>query len=135
MDLKEGWEKKALVVLGVVVLIIILYSYFAPFNGTPDNVTQPQVTSTGPVTPILFVSPLNNNTTNNTTLSGNLTKTAAQAQDIAQKANPEYAITSTTQATLNVNGKQISVWNLTLSKDQDSKTVYVDASNGNILVV
>ncbi|UTB32828.1 MAG: PepSY domain-containing protein [Methanobacterium sp. ERen5] len=120
--------------MGVVVIIIFLYAYFAPFGGTPNNVTQPQVTSTGSVTPITFVSPSNNNS-NNTTSSGNLTKTAAQAQDIALKANPGYLISSTTQATLNDNGKQISVWNLTLSKDQDSKTVYVDASNGNIVTV
>jgi len=136
MDLKEGWEKKALIGLGALLVIIILYAYFSPFNGTPDNTTQPQVTSTGTVTPVTFVSPTNNNTTNNnSSVIGNFTITAAQAQDLAQKANQGYAISSTTQANININGMQYSVWNLTLTKDQSTKTVYVDASNGNILSV
>lgn len=134
MDLKEGWEKKALIGLGAAVLIIVLYAYFAPYNGTPNNISQPQVTSTGTVTPVTFVSPSNNNnTTNNTTVSGNFAINASTAQDTAQKANPGYAITSATQANININGMQYAVWNLTLRNDQSSKTVYVDATNGNIL--
>lgn len=134
MDLKEGWEKKALIGLGTVVVIIILYSYFAPYNGTPDNITQPQVTSTGSVTPVTFVSPSNNNSTNST-LNGNFTITGAQAQQIAQNANPGYTISSTNQANIAVNGTQYSAWILSMSNGTASKTVYVNAANGNILTV
>ncbi|ADZ09400.1 hypothetical protein Metbo_1156 [Methanobacterium lacus] len=134
MDLKEGWEKKALIGLGAVVVIIILYSYFAPYTGTPDNITQPQVTSTGSVTPVTFVSPSNNNSTNSS-LNGNFTITAAQAQQIATNANPGYTISSTNQANIAVNGTQYSAWILSLSNGTASKTVYVNAANGNILTV
>ena len=134
MDLKEGWEKKALIGLGAVVVIIVLYSYFAPYNGTPDNITQPQVTSTGSVTPLTFVSPSNNNSTNST-LNGNFTVTAAQAQQIATNANPGYTISSTNQANIAVNGTQYSAWILSMSNGTSSKTVYVNAANGNILTV
>lgn len=134
MDLKEGWEKKALIGLGAVVVIIILYSYFAPYNGTPDNITQPQVTSTGSVTPVTFVSPSNNNSTNSS-LNGNFTITGAQAQQIATNANPGYTISSTNQANIAVNGTQYSAWILSMSNGTASKTVYVNAANGNILTV
>jgi hypothetical protein len=134
MDLKEGWEKKALIGLGAAIVIIILYSYFAPYNGTPDNITQPQVTSTGSVTPVTFVSPSNNNSTNSS-LNGNFTITAAQAQQIATNANPGYTISSTNQANIAVNGTQYSAWILSMSNGTASKTVYVNAANGNILTV
>ncbi len=135
MDLKEGWEKKALIGLGAVVLIIILYAYFAPYNGTTDNITQPQVTSTGTATPLNFVSPSNNNNTTNSTLNGNFTITAAQAQQIALNANSGFTISSTTQANINFNGTQHSAWILGMSNGTVSKTVYVDAANGNILAL
>ena len=135
MDLKEGWEKKALIGLGALVIIILLYAYFAPFNGTPDNSTQPQVTTTGTTTPVTFVSPSNNNTTNNSTLSGNFTITAAQAQQIAQNANQGFTGSTPTQANIAINGTQHSVWIVSLSNGIASKTVYVDAANGNILNV
>ncbi|MTK63542.1 MAG: peptidase [Methanobacterium sp.] len=135
MDMKEGWEKKALIGLGVVVVIIVLYAYFAPYNGTADNTSQPQVTSTGTVTPVTFVSPSNNNNTTNSSLNGNFTITAAQAQQIAQNANGGFTSSTPTQANINFNGTQHSVWIVPLSNGTASKTVYVDASNGNILPV
>jgi hypothetical protein len=130
MDLKEGWEKKALIGLGAVVLIIILYAYFAPYNGTPDNVTEPQVTSTGTATPLTFVSPSNNNNTTNSTLNGNFTITAAQAQQIAESKYGFNSTSTPTQANINFNGTLYSVWIVALN---NGKTVYVDAANGNIL--
>lgn len=134
MDLNEGWEKKALIGLGALVVIIVLYAYFAPFGGTPDNTTQPQVTSTGTVTPVTFVSPTNNNTTNSS-LSGNFTITAVQAQQIAQNANLGFTGSTPTQANIAINGTQHSVWIVQLSNGTSSKTVYVDASSGSILPV
>lgn len=134
MDLNEGWEKKALIGLGALVVIIVLYAYFAPFGGTPDNTTQPQVTSTGTVTPVTFVSPTNNNTTNSS-LSGNFTITAVQAQQIAQNANLGFTGSTPTQANIAFNGTQHSVWIVQLSNGTSSKTVYVDASSGSILPV
>ena len=77
MDLKDGWEKKALIGVGVVILIIIVYAYFIPFSGTPEPSLQSnQVTST-PVTPLPYSVPVvNNSTSNNSTTSGNFTLTA-----------------------------------------------------------
>lgn len=135
MDLKEGWEKKALIGLGAAVIIIILYAYFAPFSGTANNITQPQVTSTGTVTPLNYVNPSNNNTTKNSTITGNFTLTSDQAQQIAQNANPGYKTSSTTQANIALNGTQHSAWILSMTNGTASKTVYVDAANGNILNV
>lgn len=135
MDLKEGWERKALIGLGIVVVIIILYAYFNPFTGTPDNISQPQVTSPSPATPITFTSPSNNNTTNSSTINGNFTYTAAQAQQIAQNANPGFSITSTTQGNVVFNGTAHSVWILAMTNGTASKTVYVDASSGSILQI
>ncbi len=134
MDLKEGWERKALIGLGIAFVIIILYAYFAPFGGTPDNTSQPQVT-TGTVTPITFMSPTNNNTTTNSTLNGNFTLTAQQAQQIAQNANQGFTISSTTQANIAFNGTQHSVWILAMNNGTTSKTVYVDATSGTILQI
>ena len=106
MDLKEGWEKKALIGVGVAVLIIIIYAYFIPFSGTPSPSLQPNQVSTNSVTPLPYtVTTANNTTANNSTTGGNFTLTANQAQNIALNAFPNYTIgTPTFQSNLNING-------------------------------
>ncbi len=58
MDLKEGWEKKALIGVGIVVLVIIAYAYFVPFSGTPDNITPQNTATPSPVVPVQYSMPI-----------------------------------------------------------------------------
>ena len=138
MDLKEGWEIKALIGVGVVVLLIIIYAYFVPFLGTPDtNTTQNQVTTT-PVVPVPFSQPVNNNSTsnNNSTVNGNFTITADQAIKIALNTNQGYSAGTTTQGNIIINGTTYSVWIVPINNpnaNPPSKTVFVDGVNGKIL--
>ena len=136
MDLKEGWERKALIGLGIIVVIIFIIAYFDPFIGTPDNSSQQQVTTTAPASPLNFMNPTTNNTTsNNSTINGNFTYTSAQAQQIALNANSGFTISSTTQGNVALNGTTHSVWILAMINGTSSKTVYVDATSGNILTI
>ncbi len=73
MDLKEGWEKKALIGVGVVVLIIIIYAYFVPFSGTPEPSLQTNQSTPAQVVPVPYVIPAANNSTyNNSTYNWKL---------------------------------------------------------------
>ena len=130
MDLKDGWEKKALIGIGVVILIIIIYAYFIPFSGTPEPTLQSNQSSSIPATPIPYSVPaVNNSTSNNSTTSGNFTLTANQAKNIAQDAFPNYTIgTPTFQNNININGTAYSVWVIPISLNSTSKTVYIDNS-------
>ena len=136
MDLKDGWEKKALIGVGVVILIIIVYAYFIPFSGTPEPSLQSnQVTST-PVTPLPYSVPVvNNSTSNNSTTSGNFTLTADQAKNIALNAFPNYTIgTPTFQNNININGTIYSAWVIPITLNSTSKTVYIDNSGAIIQI-
>lgn len=136
MDLKEGWERKALIALGVFIIIIIAYAYINPFSGTPDNSTQQVQISPVPATPLTYSTTANNNTTgNNSTISGNFTLTSSQAQSIAQNAFPGYNIGSPTQGNVVVNGTTHSVWIVSATNQSVTKTVFVDASTGTILQI
>jgi hypothetical protein len=129
MDLKEGWEKKALIGVGIAVLAIIIYAYFVPFTGTPDPSLQTNPTSppSNPV-PIPFMAPTVNNSSNNST-TGNFTLTADQAKNIAQNAYPNYNIgTPVFQNNININGTIHSAWVIPITLNNTSKTVYVDNS-------
>ena len=130
MDLKEGWEKKALIGVGIVVLIIIAYAYFVPFSGTPEPSLQTNQVSTTPATPIPYAVPaVNNSTSNNSSTSGNFTLTADQAKNIALNAYPNYTIgTPTYQNNININGTFYSAWVVPISLNNTSKTVYIDNS-------
>ncbi len=130
MDLKEGWEKKALIGVGVVVLIIIIYAYFVPFSGTPEPSTQPNQQTPVQVVPVPYVIPgSNNSTSNNSTNNGNFTLTAQQSQNIAHNAFPNYTIgTPSFQNNININGTVYSVWEVPITLNSTSKTVYIDNS-------
>jgi hypothetical protein len=133
MDLKEGWEKKALIGVGVVVLIIIIYAYFVPYTGTPDEVLP---TETAPVqtVPVPFSQPTANNTTTNNSTNGTLLN-SEQAKNIALNANPGYIAGSVTQQNIQINGTSYTVWKVDISKtNPPSKlSVIVDAASGRIL--
>jgi hypothetical protein len=136
MDLKEGWERKALIALGAVIFIIIIYAYVNPFSGTADNSTQQLQISPTPATPLTYSTISSNNTTgNNSTINGNFTVTSAQAQSIAQNAFPGYSIGSPTQGNVVVNGTAHSVWIVSAKNSTVSKTVFVDASSGTIIQI
>jgi hypothetical protein len=129
MDLKDGWEKKAILGLGVVVLVIILYAYFVPFSGTPNtNVSTNQGANPAQVVPVPFSQPVaNNSTANNTTNNGNNNLTSDQAKNIALNANPGYtAGTPSFQNNTNINGTVYSVWVVPITQGNTIKTVYVD---------
>ena len=130
MDLEDGWEKKALIGVGVVVLIIIVYAYFIPFSGTPDPTLQTNQVSATPATPIPYSVPaVNNSTSNNSSTSGNFTLTADQAKNIALNAYPNYTIgTPTYQNNININGTFYSAWVVPITLNNTSKTVYIDNS-------
>ena len=128
MDLKEGWEKKALIGVGIAVSIIIIYSYFIPYYGTPEPSLQPNQTSISTVTPLPYAVPTtNNSTTNNSTT--NVTLTADQAKNIAHNAYPNFNIgTPTYQNNLNINGTIYSAWVIPITLNGTKKTVYIDNS-------
>ncbi len=129
MDLKEGWEKKALIGLGVFVLLIIIYAYFIPFSGTPDlSLVQNQITP-APVVPVPFTQPAVNNSTSTT----NGTLTADQARNITLSANQGYTAGSITQSNLVINGIVYPVWIVSITNNNTSKTVYVDVTSGKII--
>ena len=135
MDLKEGWEKKALIGLGVVVLIIIIYAYFIPFTGTPEpSIQENQSPSSTVPVPFVIPGPANNSTSNNTTNNGNFTLNADQAKTVALNANPGYSAGSVTQGNIVINGTNYSVWIIAITKvNASAKTVFVDASGGKIV--
>jgi hypothetical protein len=133
MDLKEGWEKKALIGVGVVVLIIIIYAYFVPYTGTPDKVIPTQ-TAPAQLVPVPFSQPTANNSTTNNSTNGTLLN-SEQAKNIALNANPGYTASSVTQQNVQINGTSYNVWKVDISKTNpvSKLTVYVDAVSGRIL--
>jgi hypothetical protein len=135
MDLKEGWERKALIALGAVIFIIIIYAYVNPFSGTADNSTQQLQISPTPATPLTYSTVSNNNTGNNSTINGNFTVTSARALSIAQNAFPGYSIGSPTQGNVAVNGTAHSVWIVSAKNSTVSKTIFIDASTGTIIQI
>ena len=132
MDLKEGWERKALIALGAVIFIIIIYAYINPFSGTADNSKQQLQISPTPATPLTYSTVSTNNSTgNNSTINGNFTVTKAQALSIAQTAFPGYQFGSPTQGNVDINGTAHSVWIVSAN----NKTLFVDASFGTIIQI
>lgn len=134
----DGWEKKSLIIMGVVVLIILVYA-FNPFqaktNLTGNNDAPIPQTIPAP-TPVPVTDTVNSsNTTNNT---GNTTYliSADQAKRIALQGNLGYTAGEPLQGTVVVNQTTIVVWIVPLSKSsQSSKNVYVDVNTGKIVTI
>jgi len=132
MDLKEGWEKKALIGVGVVVLIIIIYAYFIPFTGTPDEIVP---TQTGPVqtVPVPFSQPTANNTTANNSTNLN---TTSEIQKIVETAYPNANVgTPVYQNSININGTIYSAWEVPVTSGNTTFKVYVDYSGRIVKIV
>ncbi len=136
MDLGEGWEKKALIVVAVVVFMLVAYAY-NPFQ-SKANVTTDNQSYTPPATstPVSQAPVVSNNSTNSSTnnASNTFLISATQAKNIAINANPGYKASDPMQGTIVINQTTIAVWIVPISKiTQPSKTVYVDVNTGKIV--
>ncbi|HNR25923.1 MAG TPA: PepSY domain-containing protein [Methanobacteriaceae archaeon] len=133
MDLPEEWEKKALIVVGIVVVIIVAYA-FNPFKSEPNVTTNNESVNINPVTNMPFDQSSPNSTANtNETTNTTSELTMEQATNIAIQANPGYASGETSKETMVINGVTISVWRVTLTKSgSPSKTLYINAISGKI---
>jgi len=136
LDLKPGWEKKALIVVGIVILIIVIYA-FNPFYNNPDvQAVQGQPTDT-PVTtsapPAVTSNNSTDNTTSNATGNGTFQISADVAKNIALGANPGYTAGQPTQGNVTINSTAVSVWIVPLTQGSQSKKVYVDSATGVIV--
>jgi hypothetical protein len=135
LDLKEGWEKKALIIVAVIVIIIFAYA-FNPFKPAVNVTTENQSTVptnqiSAPVTTTPTVTNNSSNTTNNT-LSTIIT--ADQAKAIAESANKGYKASDPLQGTVVVNGTTVAVWIVPLKMGSfTSKTAYIDITTGKIV--
>jgi hypothetical protein len=135
MDLGEGWEKKALIVVAVVVFMLVAYAY-NPFqskaNVTTSNQSYTPPATPTPVTQTPAVSSNSSNSSSNATNTFSIS--ANQAKTIAINANPGYKASDPMQGTIVVNQTTIAVWMVPISKiTQPSKTVYVDVNTGKIV--
>ena len=134
-QLPESWEKRALIVVGVIFVVTVIYA-FGPFSfqTAPANDTLNQ-TSPQTITPIPFPQKAAsaNNTTNGSNSTNSTQISAEQAKNIAAQMNPGYAIGQPTQQSLSVNGTTYSVWAVPLSQNGISKTIYIDINTGIIV--
>ncbi|MDI6644063.1 MAG: peptidase [Methanobacteriaceae archaeon] len=130
MDLELTWEKKALIAVGVIILIILIYAY-GPFQSTPEVQIVNQTEQPSTVQTMPFPQPNSTNNTNDTN-NTDFKITKEQAQRIAEE--PGYTTGEPTQGTININNKEIQVWIVPLLKNEKvEKEVYVDAENGSIV--
>jgi len=134
MDLPQGWEKKALIVVGVVFLISVIYA-LNPYQGSPTNDTiQNQSTQTINIIP--FSQNKANNYNNTSTPVTNTTKlTADQAKSIASQSHPGYTVGQPIEGSVTVNSTNYPVWIVPLSQNNVvSKTIYIDRNTGIIVL-
>jgi hypothetical protein len=134
MDLPADWEKKALIIVGIVVIIIIAYA-FNPFKSQPNITANNQDVNVIPTVAMPFDQSSSNSTMNsiNGTFNGTGELTMEQATNIALQANPGYTSGETSKETMVINGVTISVWKVTLTKSgSPSKTLYINVISGKI---
>ncbi|MDI6724790.1 MAG: peptidase [Methanobacterium sp.] len=139
--LEPGWEKKALIILGLVVLVITVYA-FNPFSEKPEIEVHDGPVNTPVTTPqqspvISNNSNASDNTTNITITNGSngtFQISADQAKQIALNSNPGYMAGDPTQGTITLNNEAISVWIVPLMKgSKPSMEVYVDSATGMVV--
>ncbi len=130
MDIDLTWEQKALIGVGAVVLIILIYAY-GPFNMTPEVNVQ-NTTSTPVSNPqLLPVNSPSDNSANNTT-NGTFTITKQKAKEVASL--PGYRTGDPTSGSIIINNQTVSVWVVPLYLNgKMTKEVYVDTANGSIV--
>ncbi len=134
MNLPNNWEKKALIVVFVVLIATLIYS-FNPFLGTPTNNTT--TIEQGPSDPSVVPFPKkdNANETGNSSTNSSTKITQDDANRIATQANPGYTVDTTTPGSVSVNGTSYFVYIVTLTKENEpSKTIYIDADTGIIVM-
>lgn len=136
MDLEPGWEKKALIVLGIIFVIIAVYA-FNPFHSNSNVEYQNGTADNGVVTPTAPVatgnSTANNTTANNTTNNGTFQISADVAKNIASGAYPGYTAGQPTQGNVTINNTLYSVWIVPVTQASITKKVYVDLSTGTVV--
>ncbi|HEY0196291.1 MAG TPA: PepSY domain-containing protein [Methanobacterium sp.] len=133
MDLPDNWEKKALIVVGFVFVLTVIYS-FNPFPATPTNNTTIEQSTSGP-TVIPFPKKDKTNNTTDPTNNSSFKITEEDAKRIAGQSNPDYTVGTPMQGSINVNSTNYFVWIVSLTKDNEaSKTIYIDADTGNIVM-
>ena len=135
-DLPEGWEKKALIVVVVIVFIIAAYA-FNPFQ-SKANVTSDNLSPAAPAIVPLPQSASDNSSnvsSNSSNGTGPSQITADQAKVIAEQSNPGYVAGQPSQGTVVVNSTTVAVWIVPISKSGSSKTVYIDLTSGRIVQV
>ena len=135
MDLEPGWEKKALIVLGIIFVIIAVYA-FNPFHSNSNVEIQNGTVDSGVITPAAPVATTGNstaNTTNNTTTNGTFQISADVAKNIASGAYPGYTAGQPTQGNVTINNTLYSVWIVPVTQASITKKVYVDLSTGTVV--
>ncbi len=140
INLEPGWEKKALIVLAVIVLIISVYA-FNPFKSSPDVEVQSGPANnpvyTPPQAPVVSNNSSASNNTTNIIITNNSNGTfqisADQAKQMALNAYPGYTAGQPVQGTVTLNNNPISVWIVPLMKGAESIEVYVDSATGIIV--
>ncbi|MEN4005835.1 MAG: PepSY domain-containing protein [Methanobacteriaceae archaeon] len=138
MDLKPGWERKALIILGVITVILTVYAHL-PFNGNARAAVINNVSVTEPApapAPKLNISnnTTSNNITNVTSYIGNETHgiTAEQAKKIASKHG--FTTGEPAKGNIMINNTNTAVWIVPLMKGTIlSKRIYVNAATGVII--
>jgi len=132
------WENNALIVVGVVVLIILIYA-FNPFQAKANvtlNNDSPVVPTTTVTVPQPNTGTVGSNNSTNTSENITFLISAEQAKEIALRANIGYTAGDPLQGTIVVNQTTVVVWIVPLSKgSQFKKNVYVDVNSGIIIDV
>ncbi|CDG65283.1 putative membrane protein [Methanobacterium sp. MB1] len=137
IDLGDDWEKKALIVVGIIVFILVIYAYnpFQPkaqVTSTNENYLPPDTSVPVPQTPEVTNNNENSSVDNNT--NNTFLITPDRAKNIATSKNPGYKASEPFQGTIVLNQTTIVVWIVPISKvGQPSKTVYVDVNTGKIV--
>lgn len=156
LDLSNlSWEQKALLGVGAIVLIILIYAY-VPWGSLGSNTIDNNTTTVVDNTPVQSNSPsyapvnqeaqnsanessntnLDTNSANNNTTSNNQEKTTQittlQAKDIA--AQEGLDVGSPRSGTFKQGNENVQVWIVPLSENGVViKEVYIDKSTGEIL--
>ena len=137
LDLKPGWEKKALIVLGIAVFIILIYA-FNPFQGNANVYTSPdQTQDVQPVTsapsPVVSNTSDNNTTVNTTSNNGTFQISADVAKNIVLGNYTGFTAGQPTQGNVTINNTLVYVWIVPITQGSLSENIYVDMSTGTIV--
>lgn len=133
MDFGDGWEKKALIIVGFIVLLIIIYAY-NPFVPKANINASNQTSYSSPIIPMPYDQSSGNSSSNITNDNGTFQLSAEQAKNIAIQARPGYNAGDPVQETIVIDGITIAVWKVPITKTgSTSKTLYIDLTSGRIV--